>query len=152
MYVIISRLYAADIQLYDGVEKNRLLFAMERRNRHACPGKNGSKCVEVTPPMIFDEIWIGCVRDAIRVSPAILHQREHAKSTNKESIVELKKLAQLQLHDGLNERLPYLRGITDPLPICKAISVDKEDFFWIPQARDKCGKKETTFKVVWLCG
>ncbi len=106
---------------------NRLLFAMEKRIRHACLGKNGSKCVEVTSPMIFNEICSGCVRNAIRVSPAILQQREHAKN-KKESIVELKKLAQFQLHDCLNERLPYLRGITDPLPICKAIGVDKEDF------------------------
>ena len=71
---------------------NRLHFAMEARIRHACPGKNGSKCVEVTPPMIFNKICSGCVRNAIRVSPATLQQREHAKNT-KESIVELKKFA-----------------------------------------------------------
>ncbi len=41
----------------------------------------------------------------------------------------MKKLAQFQLRDGLNERLPYIRGIADPLPICKAIGVDKEAFF-----------------------
>ncbi len=67
-------------------------FAMKERIRHACPGKNGSKCVEVTPPMIFNDICSGCVRNAIRVSPAILQQREHAKNT-KDLIVELKKLA-----------------------------------------------------------
>jgi hypothetical protein len=91
--------------------------------------------------MIFNEICSECVRNAIRVSPAILQQREHAKSA-KESIVEFKKLAQFQLHDGLNERLPYLRGISDPLPICKAISVDKKYFFEFHRLAMKAAKRK----------
>ena len=72
---------------------NRLLFAIEERIRHACHGKNGSKSGEVTPPIIFNKICSGCVRNAIRISPETLQQREHAKNT-KVDIVELKKLAQ----------------------------------------------------------
>ncbi len=59
----------------------------------------------------------------------------------------MKKLAQFQLHDGLNERLPYLRGITDPLQICKAIGVDKEDFFEFHRLAMKVAKREQLSKL-----
>jgi hypothetical protein len=101
--------------------------------------------------MIFNEICSGCVRNSIRVSPATLQQREHAKNT-KESIVELKKLAQFQLHDGLNERLPYLRGITDPLPICKAIGVDKEDFIEFHKLAINAAKRNQLSKLFDFVG
>jgi len=96
--------------------------------------------------MIFNVICNGCAQNAICVSLAIMQQRENAKNTN-ESIVELKKLAQFQLHDGLNERLPYLRGIIDPLPICKAMGVDKEDFFILHKLAINAAKKKIRFKV-----
>ncbi len=67
---------------------------MEARIRHACPGKNGKKCVEVTPPMMFNEICSKCVRNAIRVSAAILQQRDDSQKF-KNSAIELKKSSQL---------------------------------------------------------
>ncbi len=65
----------------------------------------------------------------------------------KESIVELKKLAQFQLYDGLNERLPNLRGIADPFPICKAIGVDKKDFFEFRRLTTKAAKRKQLSKL-----
>jgi hypothetical protein len=101
--------------------------------------------------MIFNTICSGCARNAIRVSPAILQQCEHAKNT-KESIVELKKLAQFQLHDGLNERFPYLRGIADPLPICKAIGVEKEDFLEFHKLVINAAKRKQLSKLFDFVG
>jgi hypothetical protein len=59
----------------------------------------------------------------------------------------LKKLAQFHFHDGLNERLLYLRGITDPLPIFKAIGVDKEDFFEFNKLAIKAAKRKQHSKL-----
>ncbi len=82
---------------------------MEARIQHACPVKNGKNCVEVTPPMIFNKICSGYVRNAIRVFAAILQQRDDSQKL-KDSVIELKKSAQFHLHVGLNARPPHLRG------------------------------------------
>ncbi len=49
--------------------------------------------MEVSPTMIFNEICSGCVRNAIRVSAAILQQRDDSQKL-KDSVIELKKSAQ----------------------------------------------------------
>ena len=125
---------------------NRLHFAMEARIRHACPGKNGKNFVEVTPPVIFNEICSGCVRNAIRVSAAILKQRDDSQKF-KDSVIELKKSAQFQLHVGLNARPSHLRGITDLLPICTTIGVDEEDLIEFHRLATKAAKKKQLSKL-----
>ena len=64
----------------------------------------------------------------------------------------VEELTQFQLHDGLNERLPYLRGITDPLPICKAIGVDKEDFIEFHKLAINTAKRKLLSKLIDFVG
>ncbi len=96
--------------------------------------------------MIFNEICSGCVRNAIRVSAAILQQRDDLQKF-KDSDIELKKSAQFKLHAGLNARPPHLRGITDPLPICTSIGVVEEDLIEFHRLATKAAKKKQLSKL-----
>ncbi len=98
---------------------------MELPSRHPCPGTNGNKCVEETPPMT-KTICISCRRNSRRYSKN-KHPRKRLIGTTSADVVELKQKVHYQLKEGLSLRPAHREGINDAVPIGSVIGVDEHD-------------------------
>jgi len=94
---------------------------------YPCPGKNGDKCIEITPPIIRTTMCSGCLRNTLRVPEKLLEERMLAKE-QKEASINLKQAVYAQLKKDLENSAINLRGITIVLEISRAIGVDREEF------------------------
>ena len=106
---------------------------------HPCPEINGNKCIEIFLPLIKTALCSGCRHNTRRVPEKLLEKHMLAQE-RKDATSKFKQAVYAQLHNDLDERPPYLRGITDALDICHFTGVDREDFIVFHKLAVKASK------------